>query len=98
MIDYWLLANFITFALLLSTSFIWVKAVLTFLNSLAMMVSFYTVTPHADQNIRAASQSEYLSNYVHLRDRSIRIVLFSTLAFAVILFVRHVMEVIHAIL
>lgn len=98
MIDYWLLANLFTFALLLAIVFVWLKAFLTFLNSLAMMVSFYTVTPHADQNVRAASQSEYLSNYVHLRDRSIRIVLFSTLAFAVILFVRHVMEAIHAIL
>ncbi|AUG88072.1 hypothetical protein RCIP0012_00099 [Klebsiella phage RCIP0012] len=98
MVDYWLLANIITFALLMATAFVWVKAMLTFLSSLAMQISYYSVTPHEDQNIRAAQQSEYLSKYVHLRERSVTIVLFSTMLFAVILFVRYVMEAIHAVL
>lgn len=98
MIDYWLLANLITFAMLLAIAFVWLKAFMTFLHSLAMMISFYSLTPHSDQNIRAAGQSEYLAEFVRIRDRMIAIVLFSTLAFAVILFVRYVMEVLHAIL
>ncbi|AXY86746.1 hypothetical protein selz4t1_133 [Salmonella phage selz] len=98
MINYWLLADILLFALLLITAFIWVKGFLTFLHSLSAMISFYAVSPHSDVNVRAANQSDMLAEYVLLRDKASRIVLFSTLVGAVIIFLRHVLEAIHAVL
>ncbi|EKE9231651.1 hypothetical protein OXJ01_003753 [Salmonella enterica] len=98
MINYWLLADILLFALLLITAFIWVKGFLTFLHSLSAMISFYAVSPHSDVNVRAANQSDMLAEYVMMRDKATRIVLFSTLAGAVIIFIQHVLEAIHAVL
>uniref|UniRef100_A0AAU8GHQ0 Uncharacterized protein n=1 Tax=Salmonella phage vB_STmST313_KE27 TaxID=3161178 RepID=A0AAU8GHQ0_9CAUD len=98
MINYWLLADILLFALLLITAFIWVKGFLTFLHSLSAMISFYAVSPHSDVNVRAANQSEMLAEYVMMRDKATRIVLFSTLAGAVIIFIQHVLEATHAVL
>ncbi|AFU64167.1 hypothetical protein DLA51_14170 [Salmonella enterica] len=98
MINYWLLADILLFALLLITAFIWVKGFLTFLHSLSAMISFYAVSPHSDVNVRAANQSDMLAEYVMMRDKASRIVLFSTLAGAVIIFIQHVLEATHAVL
>ncbi|AGF88556.1 putative uncharacterised protein [Salmonella phage Vi01] len=98
MINYWLLADILLFALLLITAFIWVKGFLTFLHSLSAMISFYAVSPHSDVNVRAANQSDMLAEYVMMRDKATRIVLFSTLAGAVIIFIQHVLEATHAVL
>lgn len=98
MINYWLLADILLFALLLMTAFIWVKGFLTFLHSLSAMISFYAVSPHSDVNVRAANQSDMLAEYVMMRDKATRIVLFSTLAGAVIIFIQHVLEATHAVL
>ncbi|QEA10263.1 hypothetical protein CPT_Matapan_152 [Salmonella phage Matapan] len=98
MINYWLLADILLFALLLITAFIWVKGFLTFLHSLSAMISFYAVSPHSDVNVRAANQSDMLAEYVMMRDKATRIVLFSTLAGAGIIFIQHVLEATHAVL
>uniref|UniRef100_A0AAU8GMM1 Uncharacterized protein n=1 Tax=Salmonella phage vB_STmST313_KE31 TaxID=3161181 RepID=A0AAU8GMM1_9CAUD len=98
MINYWLLADILLFALLLITAFIWVKGFLTFLHSLSAMISFYAVSPHSDVNVRAANQSDMLAEYVMMRDKATKIVLFSTLAGAVIIFLRHILEATHAVL
>ncbi|QPX74845.1 putative membrane protein [Salmonella phage SilasIsHot] len=84
--------------MLLITAFIWVKGFLTFLHSLSAMISFYAVSPHSDVNVRAANQSDMLAEYVMMRDKATRIVLFSTLAGAVIIFIQHVLEATHAVL
>ncbi|AHK61409.1 hypothetical protein DF52_gp058 [Salmonella phage vB-SalM-SJ2] len=62
------------------------------------MISFYAVSPHSDVNVRAANQSDMLAEYVMMRDKATRIVLFSTLAGAVIIFIQHVLEATHAVL
>ncbi|ANT44552.1 hypothetical protein vB_SenM-2_093 [Salmonella phage vB_SenM-2] len=62
------------------------------------MISFYAVSPHSDVNVRAANQSDMLAGYVMMRDKATRIVLFSTLAGAVIIFIQHVLEATHAVL
>ncbi|AJQ20916.1 hypothetical protein DET7_97 [Salmonella phage Det7] len=92
------MADILLFALLLITAFIWVKGFLTFLHSLSAMISFYAVSPHSDVNVRAANQSDMLAEYVMMRDKATRIVLFSTLAGAVIIFIQHVLEATHAVL
>lgn len=96
MVDYWLLGDLLAYALLLIVAFIWLKGFLTFLNSLAEGVSFYVTVQNSDVNTRSAAQSEYLANFVAKRDAAVRVIVFSTLVGAVILFARHLMEVIHA--
>ncbi|QIO03315.1 hypothetical protein HYQ37_gp110 [Salmonella phage pertopsoe] len=98
MINYWLLADLLLFALLLMTAFVWVKGFLTFLHSLSAMISFYAVSPHSDVNVRAANQADMLAEYVMMRDKATKIILFSTLAGAVIIFLRHILEATHAVL
>lgn len=98
MVDYWLLADFGLLALLLATAFVWVKGFISFLSSLSMMVSFYSLSPHMDINVRAAQQAELMASYIHVREKSSRAILFSTLVLAVIIFLRHVLEAAHAIL
>lgn len=97
MLDLWLFSNILLFAVGLITVFVWIKAALTFLNALASMVSFYGVSPHADNNVRSANQFEYLSGYVKIRDKATNILLISTLLLLVIVFIKFVMEVFHAI-
>lgn len=96
MVNYWLLGDLVLFALLLATAFVWLKGMLTYLSALTSGVSFYVVDQSTDTNIRSAQQAEFLSAFVAQRDRAAGIVLFSTLVIAVIVFARHLLEVVHA--
>lgn len=96
MVDYWLLADLFTYAALLVVAFVWLKGVLTFLNALSEAISFYSVVQSSDVNHRSADQANFLSNFVANRDAALRVIVFSTLLGAVILFARHLLEVLHA--
>lgn len=97
MVDYWLLANLASFALLLAVVFIWVKSLLTLVNAYVAQVCYYQVSPHTDTNIRAGEQAAMLVGYfIHTRDKMIFRVMFSTAGLLVIIFARYVMGVVHA--
>lgn len=102
MVDYWLLANFLTFALLLATVFIWVKSLLTLVHAYVYQVNFYTLSPHRDTNVRADQQAEAIASFqfIHIRDKMIIRVVFSTAALLGIIMARFVMTtlgVFHAV-
>lgn len=97
MVDYWLLANILTFALLVVIVFVWVKSFLTLVNAYISQVCYYTVSPHTDDNLRAAQQADsLLSTFIHIRDNMIFRVMFSTTLLLAIVFVRFMLGVIHA--
>lgn len=103
MVDYWLLANLLTFALLLAVVFFWVKSLLTLIHAYVYQINFYTLSPHRDTNIRADQQAEAIASYhfIHIRDKMIHRVVFSTAVMLGIIMVRFVMTVtggFHAVL
>lgn len=96
MLNYWILGEYLLIILGLISAVFLVKSLLRFFHSLAMQVSFYIVSNEADVNQRAATQYEMLLEHVKLRELSVRHILYSTLAIAVIIFLRYVLEVAHA--
>lgn len=97
MIDYWLITNLVLFALLLANVFVWVKSLLTLVNAYVAQSCYYTLSPHTDNNIRCSQQATLmLEKFMHIRDKMIFRVMFSTLTLLVIIFVRFVLEVTHA--
>lgn len=93
MVDYWLLANFSTFALLLVFVLIWVKSLLTLVHAYMYQINFYTLSPHRDTNVRADQQAEAIISYqfIHIRDKMIKRVVFSTAVLLAIIMVRFVL-------
>lgn len=93
MVDYWLLANFFTFALLLVFVLIWVKSLLTLVHAYMYQINFYTLSPHRDTNVRADQQAEAIISYqfIHIRDKMIKRVVFSTAVLLAIIMVRFVL-------
>lgn len=96
MINYWILGEYFLLICMLICVVFLTKDVLRFLHALSMQVSFYIVSSKSDENVRAAQYSEILSGHVKIRETSVRRILYSTLAIALIIFVRYVMEVAHA--
>lgn len=96
MLNYWILGEYLLIILGLIAAVLLVKSLLRFFHALAMQVSFYVVSNEADANQRAANQYEILAEHVKLREMAVRHILYSTLAIAVIIFLRYVLEVAHA--
>lgn len=97
MFDYWLAANLTLFALLLVNVFVWVKSLLTLVNAYVSQLCYYNLSPHTDNNVRCGQQAALLlEKFMHIRDKMIFRVMFSTLTLLVIIFVRFVLEVTHA--
>ncbi|AFU64447.1 hypothetical protein [Salmonella phage SKML-39] len=93
MVDYWLLANFLTFALLLVVVLVWVKSFFTLVHAYVYQINFYTLSPHRDTNVRADQQAEAILSYqfIHMRDKMIKRIVFSTVALLVIIMARFVL-------
>lgn len=96
MINFWLLGDYTLLILLLISGLYFIKTFLRFIHSLAMQISYYVVAMELDTNMRAAQQAEFLAEHVKIRESSVKHILYSTIAGAVIIFLRHVLEVVHA--
>lgn len=96
MVDYWLLANILTFALLVLTAFVWVKSLLTLINAYVYQINFYGLSPHRDTNVRVDQQADAIasSQFIQMRDKMIFRVMFSTAVFLGIIMLRFVFTVV----
>lgn len=94
--NYWMLADIILMlGLLVTTAFIF-RFFLGFLNSLAMMVSFYSLSADIDINERCGRQAEMMERYLHIREKAVKNIMYSVLLAAIIIFLRYLLEVLHA--
>ena len=93
MVDYWLLANILTFALLLVVVLVWVKSFFTLVHAYVYQINFYTLSPHRDANVRVDQQADAMASFqfIQIRDKMIKRIMFSTVALLVIIMVRFVM-------
>lgn len=97
MVNYWILGDFLTFALLLVAIFVWFRAALTLVNAYVCQLCYYFVSPHIDNNIRCEQQAVLLAdNFMRARDKMIYRTMFSTAVILGIIAVRYVMGVVHA--
>lgn len=98
MVDYWLLANLLSLALLLAVVFILVKSLLTIVNAYVYQINFYALSPHRDENVRVDQQCEAIlaNDFIQIRDKMIFRIVFSTAVLLGIIYVRYVLEVVHA--
>ena len=102
MVDYWLLANFLTFALLLVVVMVWVKSFFTLVHAYVYQINFYALSPHRDTNVRVDQQADAMASFqfIQIRDKMIFRIMFSTAPLLAIIMVRFVLTtlgVFHAV-